>query len=360
VISSYLDTTDAAAYASVISAEMQPGTLTDGVAAEAAWQVFDYLNAIGFVDGPSPTGATYDFGVVNYWGTDGADRLAASTYGSSHLYGYGGNDTLIGSKDGISSILEGGAGDDNYTIYQSIDVVLEQPGGGSDTVYTYANYTLPDNVEIMFAMAGGLTLHSNAVGGRLVAAAGGDTLIGGGGADTLQGGSGNDVLIAGSGSGNAKLLGNDGDDQLQVFTGNNTLLGGTGNDTLIAGAGNDTLEGDAGADVMRSGGGATTFLYRAPDFAAGLAASEDTIYGFNHAKGDIINLAGVDANANTPATDTFKWIGTAQFDGAPGELRYQADGDGITIYGDTTGSGVANMAIHLSGVITIASNSFVL
>jgi Ca2+-binding RTX toxin-like protein len=360
VITSYLATTDAATYASTLYGEMQPGTLTAGSSSEASSQALGYVNEIGFVDGPSPTGATYHFGVVNIYGTDGADRLTAFAYGSSHLYGGAGNDSLAGGTDGIASILEGGPGDDNYTIYQPNDVVIEQPGGGNDAVYTYVNYTLPANVEKMFAMAAGLTLYSNAAGGALAAAAGGDTLIGGGGADTLQGGSGNDVLIGGSGSGNARLIGNDGNDYLQVYTGNNSLLGGNGNDTLIAGAGNDTLEGDAGADLMVSGGGATIFLYRATDFAAGLAASEDTISGFNHAKGDIINLGGVDANTNTTAIDTFKWIGTAQFDGTPGELRYQADGDGITVYGDTTGSGVANIAIHLSGLTTIASNSFVL
>jgi Ca2+-binding RTX toxin-like protein len=360
VIASSLPTDNAATLAAAIDNGTHPGQLPATIGTAVATAVLTNVNQIGFVDGPSPTGATHPFGVVNYYGTDGGDRLYAYKYGSSHLYGYGGNDSLSGSRDGIPSTLEGGLGNDSYNIYQSNDVVIERPGEGYDTVYTYVDYTLPANVEKMYASAAGLTLHSNAAGGLLVAGSGGDTLIGGGGADTLQGGSGNDVLIAGSGSGNAVLVGNDGNDHLTATTGNNFLSGGNGNDVLTGGSGNDTLDGGAGADTMNGGGGANTFVYRTADFAAGLAASEDTIIGFNHANGDIINLRAVDANSTTSHVDTFKWIGTSAFDGTPGELRYAADGNGITVYGDTNGDKAADIALHFQGLTTISSNSFLL
>jgi Ca2+-binding RTX toxin-like protein len=361
VITSYLSLDNAATLASTLDQTATAGTLTAHTGTDTASALLSDINQIGFVDGASPSGATHDFGAVNYYGTDGADRFTAYTYGSSHLYGYGGNDSLIGSKNGIASILEGGPGDDSYTIYQSNDIVIEKPGEGNDTVYAYANYTLPDNVEKLYAMAAGLTLHSNAAGGYLVAAAGGDTLIGGGGTDTLQGGSGKDILTAGIGTGDAKLYGNDSNDQITAFTGNNYLSGGNGNDVLVGGSGNDTMDGGPGADIMNGRGGADTFVYRSSDFAAGLRASEDTIVGFNHAQGDIINLQAVDANTTSGATnEAFKWIGTAQFDGTAGELRYQADGNGITVYGDTNGDKVADLAIHFQGLTSISSSSFLL
>jgi Ca2+-binding RTX toxin-like protein len=360
VITSYLATSDAATYASTLSAEMQPGTLTHSSSSLASAQALKYLSEIGFTDGPSPTGATHSFGVVNYYGTDGADRLTAGTYGSSHLYGYGGNDSLAGSKDGISSILEGGPGDDSYTIYQSNDVVVEKPSEGTDAVYTYVNYTLPANVEKLYAMAAGLTLHGNALDNTLAAYASGSTLYGEDGNDTLIGGTGNDILYGCNG--NDTLKGNDGNDQLSGGDGNDVLYGGTGNDTLLGGIGNDTLEGDGGIDVLTGGKGADVFLYRPGDFNCGnIAASRDVITDFNAAEGDKIDIHFIDANTLTPSKDdAFNFIGNQAFHGVAGELRYAADGDGITVYGDTNGDKIADLAIHLSGLTTIAASSFML
>jgi Ca2+-binding RTX toxin-like protein len=200
VITSSLPTSDAATFSSWLNSVATPGTLSANTAISVAATLLNDVGQIGYVDGASLTGQTHTFQVVQVYGTSGADFLAPNIYGSSHLYGYAGNDFLIGSKNGIASTLEGGPGDDRYTIYQSNDVVVENPGEGNDIVFTYVDYTMPANVETMRAMASGLTLTGNSAANKLMASSGGDTLIGGAGADTLLGGDGNDVLIAGTGS----------------------------------------------------------------------------------------------------------------------------------------------------------------
>ncbi len=315
------------------------------------------VHLTAFLDGASPTGATYTFTQVAIAGTSGNDTLHASLFGSSHLYGYDGNDSLIGSALGLPSVFEGGAGNDTYTIFNSADTVIEGANGGTDAINTYVDYTLSANVETLRAMTSGLTLHGNDQGNLLISAAGGDTLDGGAGNDTLTGASGNDILDGGNG--NDTLNGGDGNDQLFGGNGDDVLHGGAGNDTLVGGAGNDTLDGGPGLDIMTGGKGADTFIFHNTDWAPGsLTAQKDIITDFNAAEGDRINLTMMDANTNTAAHESFNFIGTKAFDGGAGELRYVSEGDGITIYGDTNGDKVADMAIHLSGIHTITSAAF--
>ena len=315
------------------------------------------VSLIGYTDA-APVGASpYSFAVQQLNGTAGADRLQVGTVGNYHLMGFDGNDVLIGGKTG-SHVLEGGKGDDSYTIYQASDTVIELSGAGSDTVSSYIDYTLGANLETLRGMAAGLTLHGNALDNTIVAANGGSTLYGEAGDDVLQGASGADRLNGGAG--NDRLYGYDGNDVLEGGKGNDTLVGGNGNDTIFGGDGNDTIEGGAGADVMTGGKGADSYNFRAGDFGSDLKASTDTITDFSAADGDKINLTMIDANSATAANDHFKFIGAQDFHGVAGELHYTVEGDGITLYGDTNGDAVADIAIHLSGITTITSSAFFL
>ena len=257
VITSQLQPSDAANFLTWLNATSATTTANHtqasvGLSAQSA--VLADVNLVGFTDGASPNGHTYTFGTVNTYGTSGNDRLYAYQYGSSHLYGYAGDDNLGGSKDGIATYLEGGTGNDGYTIYQANDVVIEQPNEGYDLVSTYVTYTLPANVEYMKAMVAGITLYGGTNDAMLVAAAGGDTLVSYAANDILYGGSGNDVMYGGAG--NDKLSGNDGNDYMTATSGNNTFNGGNGNDTIIGGSGNDTIYGGPGLDTLTGGGGA--------------------------------------------------------------------------------------------------------
>ena len=45
--------------------------------------------------------------------------------------------------------MNGGLGNDSFTVYSTLDKVIEGANEGTDTVYTHVNYTLFDHVENM-------------------------------------------------------------------------------------------------------------------------------------------------------------------------------------------------------------------
>jgi Ca2+-binding RTX toxin-like protein len=102
------------------------------------------------------------------------------------------------------------------------DFVVENAGGGTDTIQSSITYSLVGlpNVE-------NLTLTgANAINGT--------------------GNCANNVLTGNTG--NNILSGREGNDTLNGGAGNDTLIGGTGNDILTGGAGKDTLTGGTGTD----------------------------------------------------------------------------------------------------------------
>ena len=60
------------------------------------------------------------------------------------LVGGAGNDTLDG---GAARTAGRGADDDTYLVNSFLDVVMEDPSGGFDTVVSEDNYTLPSDFE---------------------------------------------------------------------------------------------------------------------------------------------------------------------------------------------------------------------
>jgi Ca2+-binding RTX toxin-like protein len=174
--------------------------------------------------------------------------------GNDSLNGGSGDDILDGSGDSVGTdSFAGETGNDNYGIYNSSTVIIEDAGAGNDTVWTAVNYTLAANIENMY-LVGSLTGVGNAgdniisgygVGDNTIyGLAGNDTLYGGLGNDYLNGGVGNDFLDGG--------VGNDVFDGSGDSTGLDTFVGGAGDDTYgiynsstviieDAGAGNDTV-----------------------------------------------------------------------------------------------------------------------
>ena len=81
--------------------------------------------------------------------------------------------------------MAGGAGDDTYFIDDPGDVVVEDAGGGIDTVVVSVGLdAAPTNIEDVQLVGGGHALTGNA---------GDNTLSGNGGDDTLDGGRGDDL-----------------------------------------------------------------------------------------------------------------------------------------------------------------------
>lgn len=288
-------------------------------------------------------------------GTDGDDTLVAAAVGRSRLLGGAGDDVLLGANN---AKMLGGDGDDSYTVRGLNDIVIEHAGGGIDVVSSTINYTLPDNVEQLRLLAGGLTGHGNALDNRLSGSDGNDKLYGHAGDDMLTGGGGDDMLWGGSGD--DILRGDAGNDTLYGEAGNDRLYGGGGDDVMYGGGGINTFEGGAGRDRLFGGGRADTFLYRTEDFAAGVAASMDDISGFYGRQGDRIGLTAVDANSATAVVDRFRFIGTAAFHGVAGELRYEVRGGDSYVMGDTDGDGKADLMIRVLGVGRMTADDFIL
>ena len=166
-------------------------------------------------------------------------------------------------------------------------------------------------------------LKGDAGGNALRGAKGADELTGRGGADTMVGGVGADTLLGGAG-----------DDR---------LFGGPGDDTLKGGAGKDWLDGGLGIDRLTGNRGADEFRYEEiADARPG--KHRDTITDFQRGV-DHIRLADIDARTDRDGDQSFKFIGSHEFSGRAGELRYA----GGVLSGDVDGDLRADLQISVAG-----------
>jgi Ca2+-binding RTX toxin-like protein len=235
-------------------------------------------------------------GSGNINGTGNAlNNVLTGNAGNNILTGGDGNDTLDGGAG--NDTLIGGLGNDIYIVDSAGDVVIENPGEGTDTVQSSITWTLGAEVENLTligtsAINGTGNALNNVLTGNsgnniLIGGAGNDTLNGGLGADTMIGGAGNDVYTvdnvgdvvteyAGEGTDtvnssitwslganleNLTLTGTSaingtGNALDNVLTGNsaaNVLTGGAGNDTYIVGVGDTIVENaNEGIDLVQS------------------------------------------------------------------------------------------------------------
>ena len=109
------------------------------------------------------------------------------------------NDALIsfGTKPGAGlGTLSGGAGDDTYTVYSSKIRIIEDAGGGIDTVRSHWTYALPDNVENLTLVGNGPnSAFGNALDNIIIGNTAKNVIEGGAGNDELSGGGNNDSFI---------------------------------------------------------------------------------------------------------------------------------------------------------------------
>ncbi|WP_295956741.1 calcium-binding protein [Rhodoferax sp.] len=252
------------------------GEGTDLVLASASYTLGDNLENLTLMgDASDATGNAMDNAL---YGNNAGNTLVGGA-GSDVIDGRWGADTMLG-----------GTGDDTYFVENTGDVVTELPSEGVDTVYTYVNYTLGDNLESLvltgYAEIGGT---GNGLGNHMDGNSAYNILIGGGGDDWINGAEDADVLLGGVGD-DAYYVDNVGDMVLELAdegtdtlfssvsytlaknlekmvligdgavdaTGNaldNNLLGNSAANTLTGGAGDDWIDGAAGADTMLGGTG---------------------------------------------------------------------------------------------------------
>jgi serralysin len=115
--------------------------------------------------------------------------------------------------------------------------------------------------------------------------------------------------------------------------------------------------------VLTGGAGADVFDYNS--LADSNDAGRDLITDFRHTIDDI-NLATIDASSKTAGNAAFKFIGTQNFHGIAGELRYLQVNkagtidDRTIIAGDVNGDSIADVRINLKGLVTLSAGDFVL
>ncbi len=156
------------------------------------------------------------------YGSDGANRFETR----------GGNDLLIGGAG--ADVLIGGAGNDSYSVDDANDQVVENSGGGTDTVSTsLAVYVLGANVENLFT-EGNFGLARDYRGNALD-----NEIRGSGASDVFRMQDGGDDIARGGAARDAFYFG-------AAFTAADSVYGNAGSDILI-------LQGDYSAGVVLGG-----------------------------------------------------------------------------------------------------------
>jgi len=105
---------------------------------------------------------------------NGSGLAGTGTAGADSLISVGGPNTLVGL-----------GGNDTYFVNNSSDIVQEAPGGGFDSVFAAASFTIPTNVEVLYMNGSGLTGTGSAGNETLTTLGGPNTLAGAGGNDTF-------------------------------------------------------------------------------------------------------------------------------------------------------------------------------
>src|SRR5262249_6062023 len=133
-------------------------------------------------------------------GGTGIDTLSGGK-GADKLFGNAGNDVLDGGAG--ADRLEGGLGNDTYK-YDGLDTIVENPGGGTDTVISTVTVNLAtdpgfkdlelENVTLAPG-AGSIDATGNALVNIITGNESNNRLDGGAGADTLTGGKGDDTYV---------------------------------------------------------------------------------------------------------------------------------------------------------------------
>ncbi len=258
----------------------------------------DRIENFGLIGGILNTGEGNDLvlneGVIGLL-PDGGSRVMALGAG---------NDTLDARFADLPMAVMGGQGDDLYLLGGPSVTVIEDAGGGTDTVQSGADFDLfLQEIEVLILTGGAIRGSGSPIGNRITGNTQGNLLDGRGGNDTLSGGAGADTLIGGDGD--DSLAGGTENDSLTGDAGNDTLSGADHDDSLSGGAGDDSLRGGTGNDLLQGDGGL--------DILFG-DAGEDALFG------------GTEADRLTGGT------GRDLLDGGAGAdtLRGEADGDTLT------------------------------
>jgi Ca2+-binding RTX toxin-like protein len=155
--------------------------------------------------------------------------------------------------------------------------------------------------------------------------------------------------------GNDLVQGSDGNDLIAGDAGNDRLFGGLGNDQLDGGADNDLLVGGAGADRLAGGSGRDIFVFTSAELGSSRAGAHDVVTDFTQGS-DLIDISDLYDGIRFGGLKSGKLSGAIQNGVAVDAYKvgYWNNGTTTWIEGDTTGDGIADFAIELSGGIRLS------
>lgn len=272
-----IDTISYAASSAWVNVDLNANNHWNG---DAAWD--NVLNVENII------GSAYNDQLL---GNSGANQIVGGN-GADSITGYAGDDVLDGGAGNDTMI--GGLGNDTFIVDSTLDVVTENNGEGTDSIFSSVTYSLVGKYAENMTLTGSASINAtgNSFNNILIGNSGNNSFDGLGGVDTLAGGAGNDtytvdsttdVITENAGEGTDTVIssvsfnlgagvenltlsgasaingtGNSHDNVLTGNSSNNALDGLGGNDTLIGGLGNDTYTVDAVGDVVTENAGEGT------------------------------------------------------------------------------------------------------
>ena len=310
---------------------------------------------------------------------------------SNIITGNTGNNTLSDGGGGIDTLI-GGLGNDTYVVTNSLDVITENAGEGTDLVRSSVNFVLAANVDNL-TLTG--TANINGTGNtdaNIITGNNGNNVLddgGVGGSDTLSGGSGADTYIVNN---IGDLVVENSDDPsidlvqasvnftLTPDTENLTLTGtaninGTGNtlaNVIIGNSGDNILNdgGVGGIDTLTGGAGNDTYIVnnigdRITELANGGTDTVQTsltyTLGANLENLTLTGIANVNGTGNTLANVITGNTGNNILnDGGVGGSDTLVGGAGNDTYIVNNSSDVITEAVNAGTDVVQSSVSYVL
>ncbi|MEM7057621.1 MAG: cadherin-like domain-containing protein [Pseudomonadota bacterium] len=125
------------------------------------------------------------------------------------------------------------------------------------------------------------------------------------------------------------------------------VFAGNGDDRILGSQNGDVISGRGGADTITGNGGDDTFLYT--NASDSTPTDQDQVLDFSI--GDVISLAGIDADSGTSGNQAFSFVGDIGFSGTAGELRaFNTSGTTWSVEADVDGDATANFALTVIAI----------
>lgn len=276
--------------------------------------------------------------------------LAGGVSGTLEVTGGTGSDTIqTGSgSDFISTglrddAIDAGEGDNSISAGDGDDAIFA--GAGNDTIDAGAgnDFVSAGNGDNVVDLGEGDDYVETGTGNDIITNDGGNnTVRSGGGADDVTLSDGNNDVDTSTGA--DKVSVGNGNNEINVGAGNDTVTAGEGDNVIVAGDGNDTITvgdngsntitGGQGVDRIVLGDGKNTVRFLQVSDSFGLAATRDTVIGF-----DSDDTITIETNVLARGVTTLNYVGDAE-DSQEAQLGINAsagDGKADAVYDISTG-----------------------